>query len=399
MANSLLTIDMITRRALLILHQKMTFISSINRQYDDSFAVVGAKIGDTLRIRLPNQYTVRTGAAINVQDTTEAKLDLTVATQRGVDTTFTTKDLTMDMDDFADRILEPAMSVLAAVIEADALQTMTLDIYNLVDNDASALTFKNILQGRQKLEENLAPADNQRTCLLSNGHSVTLVDALKGLFQDSSQISSQYTDGVMGRSAGFTFAESSHVADHTTGTGAKGDTTYNIDGADQTGAAITVDSGTTTFLKGDIITLAGTNSVHSETKVSTGVLQQFVITANSGGSATSLAISPAIVTSGAKQNVSASPTTTGAVNKIGAGNGAALNGTIVYHKDAFTFATADLIMDDSMAQASRQVFDGISMRIVRQYDINNDLIPARIDVLSGFKTIRPQLAARIHADG
>ena len=397
MSNALLTVDEITRRALLILHQKMTFISSINRQYDDSFANEGAKIGDTLRIRLPNQYTVRTGAAINVQDTVESKVDLTVATQRGVDTSFSTKDLTMDMDDFAHRILDPAMSVLAAVIEADALQTMTLDVFNLVDSDGAAIDFLDMLNGRKILNENLAPQDNSRTALLSNAHSAILVDALKGLFQDSSSIAEQYTDGVMGRTAGFTFAESSHVADHTTGTGSKGDTTYNIDGTTESGSSITVDGGTTTFLKGDIITLAGVNAVHSETKVSTGVLQQFVITADSGTSATSLAVSPSLVVSGAKQNVSGFPTDNGVVAKIGAGNGELLNSTLVYHKDAFTFATADLIMPDGVDFASRQVFDGISMRIVRQYDINNDTIPARIDVLSGFKTIRPQLACRIHA--
>lgn len=399
MANSILTVDQITREALRILHQKMTFIGSINRQYDSAFAVEGAKIGDTLRIRLPNQYTVRTGAAINVQDTEEAKVDLTVATQRGVDTSFTTADLTMSLDDFSHRILDPAMSVLASVIEADALQTMTKDVYNLVDSDGAAIDFLDILNGRKKLEENLAPADNSRTALLSNGHSATLVNALSGLFQDSSEIASQYRNGVMGRSAGFTFAESSHVANHTTGTAAEGDTGYNVDGADQTGSTLVVDTGTTTFLAGDIITLAGSNMVHPETKVDSGIPQQFVITADSGASATSLSISPAIVTSGAKQNVSASPTTTGVVTKVGAGNGELLNGTMVYHKDAFTFATADLLMPDGVHFSSRQVFDGISMRIVRQYDINNDTIPARIDVLSGFKTIRPQLACRIHADG
>lgn len=397
--NTLLTVDDITREALRILHQKMTFIGSINRQYDDSFAIEGAKIGDTLRIRLPNQYTVRTGATIAVQDTEEAKVDLTVATQRGVDTSFTAKDLTLSLSDFASRILEPAMSVLAAVIEADALQTMTLDVYNMVVSDAAAIDLLDILNGRKVLNENLAPLDNSRTALLSNGHSATLVNDLKGLFQDSSEISSQYRDGVMGRSAGFTFAESSHVADHTTGTGSKGDTTYNIDGVAQTGATLVVDGGTTTFLAGDIITLAGAFAVHPETKVASSVLQNFVITADSGASATSLAISPAIVTSGAKQNVSASPTDNGIVAKLGAGNGEALNGTIVYHKDAFTFATADLLMPDGVDFASRQEFDGISMRIVRAYDINNDTFPARIDVLSGFKTIRAQLAARIHADG
>lgn len=397
MANTILTVDEITRRALLILHQKLVFVGSINRQFDASFANEGAKIGDTLRIRLPNQYTIRTGAAINVQDVVERKVDLTVATQKGVDTTFSTADLTMDIDDFADRILEPAMAVLAANIEADALQTMTLQVANLVDSDGSAIDLLDVLNGRKKLNENLAPQDNTRTALLSNSHSVILVDALKALFNDQATVGQQYKEGMMGRTAGFNFFESTHVVDHTTGTAAKGDTSYNVDGVGEDGAAITVDGGTTTFLVGDVITFAGSNAIDPETKIDLGFLKQFVITADSGASATSLAIDPAIVLTGGNQNVSAAPTDNGAVSKIGAGNGELLNGTLVYHRDAFTFATADLLMPDGVHFASRQVFDGISMRIVRDYNINNDTIPTRIDVLYGFKAIRPQLACRIHA--
>jgi len=398
MANTLLTVDMITREALRILHQKAVFISSINRAYDSSFANEGAKIGDTLRIRLPNQYTVRTGAALNVQDVAETNVSLQVATQVGVDVNYSTAELTMDIEDFSRRILDPAISVLAANIESTALG-MRNDVYNMVDNNGNPLTFLNILQGRRDLNLNLTPDDNQRTALLTNAHSATLVNALTGLFNDQGRIAEQFTEGQMGRAAGFMFMESSLADDHTTGTSAEGDTTYNINGIGQTGASLIVDGGTSTFLIGDIITLAGCNRVHPETKVDTGVLQNFVITANSGASATTLAISPAITVTGGGQNVSASPTEDGIVAKLGGGNGDLYDGSVVYHKDAFTFATADLIMPDGVDFASRQVFDGISMRIVRQYDINNDTIPARIDVLHGQSTIRPELAVRIHADG
>ena len=400
MANTLLTPDIITREALRILHQKMTFIGRINRQYDDRFANEGAKIGESLRIRLPNEYTVRTGKTIQVQDTAEASETLTVATQKGVDTTFSTRELTMSLDDFSKRILDPGISVLAAAIEADALQTMTLDVPNIVDNDASALSFLNILQGGKSLDDNLAPMDNTRTALLSTGSQVTIVDALKGLFQDSGQISKQYLDGMMGRTAGFDFFASTHVADHVTGT-AEETTTYLADDAtDQVGSDITVDTGSTTFLAGDIVTFASVNQVHQETKVDQGFLKPFVITADSGASATTLAISPAIVATGAKQNVTAGVADNAAVVKVGAGAGESLNGDLVFHRDAFTFATADLVMPDGVHFASRQVFENLSLRIVRQYDINNDNIPARIDVLYGFKTLREgRLAARIHADG
>lgn len=397
MANTLLSPTAVTRKALMILHQKLQFIGSINRQYDSSFAKSGAKIGDSLKIRLPNEYVVRSGATLQTQDTTETSTTLQVATQKGVDLNFTSTDLTLSLDDFASRILEPAMAVLAANIEADAL-TMRKDVYNIVDNDASAISFKNVMQARGVLNDNLAPPDNNRSVILSTAHEVSLVDALKGLFNDSTSISKQYREGMMGRTGGFDFMSSSQMTDHTTGTAAK-TTNYLVNGASQTGAAITVDAGTTTFLKGDIITFAGVYRVHPETKVSTGQLQQFVLTADSGASATSLAISPSIITSGARQNVSGSPADNAAITKVGAGANETYSGSLAFHRDAFTFATADLVMPQGVDFSAREVYDGISMRIVRQYDINNDKFPARLDVLYGFKTIRPQMACRIHADG
>jgi hypothetical protein len=396
MANTILTPTAVTRKALMILHQKLNFIGTINRQYDDSFANAGARIGDSLKIRLPNQYTVRTGATLSAQDTTETSTTLQVATQKGVDVQFTSKELTLDLDDFADRILEPAMSVLAANIEADAL-SMYKQVYNIVDNDAAAISFLNIMQGRQKLNEDLAPMDGNRTALLSPTHTTKLVDALKGLFQDSTAISKQYRDGKMGRTGGFDFYENTLVADHTTGTAAK-TTGYLTNGATQSGASIIVDTGTTTFLIGDVITFAGVFRVHPETKVSTGVLQQFVVTANSGANATTLAISPAIVATGATQNVSNTVADNSAVVKVAAGASELINSSMVYHRDAFTFATADLIKPQGVDFCAREVMDGISMRVVRDYVIADDTFPCRIDVLYGYKAIRPQMACRIHAD-
>lgn len=397
MANILLTPTAVTREALRILHQKLSFIGTINRAYDDSFAKSGARIGDALKIRLPNQYTVTTGATLSTQDTTESSVDLKVATQKHVGLNFTSTDLTLHLDDFSKRVLDPAMSVLAASIEADAL-SMTKDVYNLVDGDAAALAFTHILSGRKTLNNNLAPMDNSRSAMLSTEHSAKLVDSLKGLFQDSEAIRKQYKEGMMGRTAGFDFYENTHVSDHTTGTAVKA-TGYLSNGADQIGATIAVDSATTTFKKGDVITFAGVKRVHPETKTDTGALQQFVITADYAGGAGNIAISPGVVATGAKQNVTNAIADNSAVTKIGAAASELLNGSMVYHKDAFTFATADLIMPSGTHFAGRDVMDGISLRIIRDYDINNDKFPCRVDVLYGFKTIRPELACRVHADG
>jgi hypothetical protein len=400
MPNTILTPTAVTRKALQILHQKLNFVGNINRTYDDSFANSGAKIGDSLKIRLPNEYTVRTGPNLSAQDTTETSTTLQIATQKGVDITFSSAELTLSLDDFSSRILEPAMAVLAANIEADAL-SMYKDVYNIVDNDGNAISFLNIMQGRKLLNDNLAPMDNNRTALLSTDHTAKLVDSLKGLFQDSNAIKQQYKEGMMGRTGGFDFYENTLLANHATGTAAK-TTTYTVNGAVTTNGstAVTVATGATTFKAGDIFTVAGCFRVHPETKVSTGVLQQFVVAADYAGGAGSLSFAPAIFTSGGRQNVvAAGMANSSAIVKVGAGNAELLTPSMVFHRDAFAFATADLVMPKGVDFAAREVYDGISLRTVRQYAISTDTMPCRIDVLYGFKTIRAQLAARIHADG
>lgn len=392
MPNAILTPTMVTREALRVLHQKLNFVGNIVRDYDDSFAQKGAKIGDTIKVRLPNQYTVRTGATLSAQDTTESSVSLQIGTQKGVDLNFTSAELTLSLDDFSQRILEPAMSVLAANIEADAL-SMALDVYQSVNNIGSAISLNKVLMGRKALNDALAPMDNQRTCLLNTQDNVDLIDSLKGLFQDSEAIKKQYKEGIMGRTAGLDFYENTLLANQTTGT-ALSATTYTVNGANQTGSGVIVATGATTFKKGDVVTFAGCNRVHPETKADTGVLQQFVVTADYAGGAGTLQISPAIVTSGGYQNVSASPTNGGAVVKVG-GASAIYKPSLVFHKEAFAFATADLILPSGVDFAAREVMDGISIRTVRQYDINNDKFPTRLDVAYGYKTLRAQLAARI----
>jgi hypothetical protein len=401
MPNTLLTPTAVTRKALQILHQRLNFVGNINRTYDDSFANSGAKIGDSLKIRLPNEYTVRTGANLSTQDTSESSTTLQIATQKGVDITFSSAELTLSLDDFSARILEPAMAVLAANIEADAL-SMYKDVYNIVDNDTAAISFLNIMQGRKLLNDSLAPMDSNRYALLSTDHTAKLVDSLKGLFQDSNAIKQQYREGMMGRTGGFDFYENTLLANHATGTAAK-TTTYSVNGAVTTNGstAVTVASaGSTTFKAGDVFTVAGCFRVHPETKVSTGVLQQFVVTADYAGGAGSLAFAPAIYTSGGRQNVvAAGMANSSAIVKVGAGASEQLTPSMVFHRDAFAFATADLVMPKGVDFAAREVYDGISLRTVRQYAISTDTMPCRIDVLYGYKTIRAQLAARIHADG
>ena len=389
MGNSILTATAVTREALRVLHAKSTFLGSINKQYDPSFAKDGAKIGDSLKIRLPNQYTVRTGINMAAQDTTESSTTLQVATVKGVDLNFSSQDLTMSLDDFSTRIIEPAMSVLAATIESDVLSTVIKDVYQSSNNIAAAITLANVAGGRKKLQDALAPDDN-RNCLLSTNDNLQLVDALKGLFSPSGQISSQYREGIMGRALGLDFMESTHLSNQARGAGAS----YVVNGANQTGSSIVIGTGTGLVDVGSIVTFVGCNRVHPETKVDSGQLMQFVVTATNATNATLVTISPAIVTSGATQNVSASPTTAQAMTILGTAS-TAYGQSLVYHRDAFTFATADLVQPKGVDFAAREVMDGISMSIVRDFNIADRSFPCRLDVLYGFKTLRAQLACRL----
>lgn len=388
MPNTLLNSQTLTREALRVLHQKLRFVGSINRQYDKSFAKTGAKIGDTLSVRLPNRYLVTDGAALGTQDTTEKKVPLTINRQKHVPLKFTAVDLTLHIDDFSKRYIEPAMATLAAAVEADAL-TMRAKVWQQVNGMGGAATFRRIMEGRALLEQSLTPEGN-RTALLNNLDNVDLVDALKGLFNAQGTISKQNREGMMGHTAGFDFYETTHLNRQARGAGAS----YLSNGATQSGAAISIDTGTGAINAGEIVTFAGVFMVHPETKAITNQLQQFVVTANHAGGTGVLNISPAIVVTGAEQNVS---------NAIADNSAMAIAGTasqsygqsLVYHEDAFTFATADLVMPKGVDFGARENYDGISLRIIRDYDIQSDSMPCRVDILYGYEALRPDLAARL----
>jgi hypothetical protein len=377
----------------MILHQKLAFVGTIERQYDDSFAKDGAKIGATLQIRLPSRFVSAVGATVTASDTVQTSVGLVVGTQRNVAMNFLTSELTLSMDDFSDRVIDPAMAVIAAGVENDAFQ-MALDVYQQVGtpgtSPAALLTY---LQAGARLDNSLAPR-TQRCNQLPPLDSAIIVDALKGLFQDSQAISKQYREGLMGRTGGFDWYNNTLTPRFTNGSKVAG---LVVSGAAQTGATLTITSvAADTFKKGQVFTAAGCFEVHPETKVNTGRLQKFVITADvtAGGTTVILAISPSIVVTGASQNVSASPTDTGAI--VFDGTVSLQYGLILsYFKQAFAIAFADLYMPKGTDFGAREVMDGISLRIIRDYAVLTDLIVTRVDVLYGTKTIRPELACRV----
>jgi len=393
---------MITRKALEILENNLVLTRTVNRQYDDSFAVEGAKIGSTLRIRLPDRALVTDGAALQVQDDNEQYTTLTVASQKHIGVNFTSAELTMQLDDFAERVLKPRISQLAASIDADVANSFK-SIYNSVGTPGTTpATSLVLLQAQQKLNENAAVM-SPRYATVNPAANAGLVEGLKGLFNPTDVISRQFKNGLMGTGVlGYEeISMSQSIKTHTTGTRSTSDTIL-VNGAVSTQgqSTISLDGGTgaATVNVGDVFTIAGVFAVNPQTRESTGALQQFVVTeANtaSSGAWTDIKISPAIYTSSHPlATVNSFPADNAAVTFLGAASGSFAQ-NLIYHKDAITFATADLLLPQGVDMASRQVHNGISLRVVRQYDINNDRMPCRIDVLYGYGVIRPQMAVRM----
>jgi hypothetical protein len=398
MSNSILTIDMITRKALEILENNLVITRNVNRQYDDSFAVEGAKIGSTLRIRLPDRALVTDGAALQVQDDNEQFTTLTVASQKHIGVNFTSAELTMQLDDFAERVLKPRISQLASSIDADVANAYK-SIGNTVGTPGTTpSTSLVLLQAQQKLNENAAVM-SPRYATVNPAANAGLVEGMKGLFNPTDTISKQFRNGMMGTGVlGFDEINMSQsIKQHTTGsrvaTGNSVTTTVASEGA--TSIALTVGSGLT-VKSGDVFTVADCFAVNPQTRESTGSLFQFVALADATAVSTAIVVTVAAIytSANALATVDSFPVAGKAVVFVGAASTQYAQ-NLVYHKDAITFATADLLLPQGVDMAARAVHNGISLRIVRQYDINNDRMPCRIDVLYGFSTIRPQMGCRI----
>jgi len=403
MSNSLLTIDMITRKSLEILENNLVITRNVNRQYDDSFAVEGAKIGSTLRIRLPDRALVTDGAALQVQDDNEQYTTLTVSSQKHIGINFTSAELTMQLDDFAERVLKPRISQLASSVDADVANSYN-QVYSSVGTPGTTpATALVLLQAHQKLNEYAAPM-MPRYATVNPAANAGLVDGLKGLFNPTDTISRQFKNGMMGEGVlGFEEINMSQsIKQLTTGTRTATANTLQVNATITAQGTATIDiksgTGSATIKKGEVFTIAGVYAVNPQTRESTGSLQQFTVLADataSSGTWTGVQISPALYTADqALATVDSMPQVNAYINFLGAASTTYAQ-NLVYHKDAIAFATADLLLPQGVDMASRAVHNGISLRVVRQYDINNDRMPCRVDVLYGYNTIRPQMACRI----
>lgn len=402
MSQTLVTIDMVTREALRIAHEKAAFIGTTDRQYDDSFAKTGAKIGTALRVRKPNQYVRTQGSRVmDVQDQAESTASITVATQDHVDMRFNSAELSLSIDEISKRYIEPAVSVLISGIEADYLAFCTKNTWNVAGTAGTAINSL-VAPGaaRAKLNQGLAPKDNMRAIQMDSVTMGGLVNGVSAYFNPSSAIGDQYKEGLVARTSMADYYENERVWTMTNGADVTGDTDA---------AALVTDGGSTIDMHtlipvadvnvGQVFTVAGVYACHPETKAAYSNLQQFTITAIG---ATTLTIAPATYLTGAKKNVCSSTGATLATTAFDAkavtfvgGASTSYAQSLMYHKEAFQFVTADLPLMDDAAKCVRRSQDGLSMRVWQASDIRNDELLMRIDILYGMSALRPEWASRM----
>jgi len=418
MSNNLLTISKITNEALMVLENELTFTSEVDRNYDDQFAVVGAKIGNTVNVRKPGRFIGTTGPALNVEDFNETSVPVTLSTQFHVDTQFTTQDLALSLDMFSDRVLKPAIAAIANKIDRDGMSMAVLQTANIVGTAGVVPTeLLTYLTAGAYLDSEGAPRDGRRSCIVEPFTSASIVNSLKGLFVPQEAIASQYRKGLMGRdSGGMNWKLDQNVVSQTFGDNSTDTVTASVNTTTGTGfltsgwastSTISVTAANTGIINlnaGDVFTIDGVYAVNPQNRQPYGSnkLRNFVVkttVAISSGSSGNVVVSPAVITAGQFQNVSI-PTTssTAAVTQFNK-TGVVSAQNIIMHKNAFTLAVADLELPEGVHFAGRASDKeiGLSMRVVRQYTINNDSIPTRLDVLYGWAPLYPELACRVAA--
>lgn len=393
MPNSLVTIDMVTRESLRVAHEVSQFIKTTDLQYDDSFAKTGAKIGSSLRVRLPNQYKRTQGSRVmDVQDQAESTSTITVAVQDHVDMRFNSAELALSLDELSKRYIEPAVKVLVSGIEADYIAASTKATYQVAGTAGTALnSLAAVGAARAKLNQQLAPKDGNRYIQADSVTMGGIVDSLKGLFQDSSQIKEQYREGMMGRTAMADWYENDRMWTLSNGADVAGE----INGGTLTSGitTLTVDGFTAAPAVGAVFTIEGTYDVHPETKVAYPHLKQFTVVS---ATTTSITFSPAVIwdTTNPRQNCSGQPTDNDDIVFVGAASTNYVQ-PLMYHKEAFQFITADLPLMDDAHKCVRRTQDNLSLRVWQASDIRNDELLMRIDILYGFAALRPEWACRL----
>jgi hypothetical protein len=400
MSNVIATSNIVCKKALMVLENMLEFSSNVNRDYESEFTASmgrGYAPGNSLQIKRPPRYNYRAGRMANPQSTIESTIPLTLS-QGGCDLAFTTNERTTGLSPQAlEDKLQAAMAPIVNEIDRQGLELAKFSTFNALNStyaapNTQALALDAVTSMNRRLDEMAAPRDKQRSLTLSPGLNANLITGFAGLFNNSGKISEQYGSGVMVDSLGIKYHMDQNIATHTNGAA----TATNVNGANQVGTAITVTAvAAGTLTRGSVITWPGVFAVNPQSRQSTGILAQFVVTADAVVGATTINVSPAIVTSGAFQNVTASPTTGQPYVIFGAAS-TSYSCSLAYHKDAFTLATVPLEMPTkgSGVIAHQETHKGLTLMVTEGYDILGGSSIMRIDVLFGWAATYPELAVK-----
>lgn len=398
MANTLLNTSKILDHSLMVLENSLAMSSRIDRQYSDQFARSGGKVGATVNVRKPVRFIGRTGPNLSVENVVETSVPITLDTQYGVDFQFSSTELTLNIDEFADRYLKPAMATIANKIDLSCTGLFTtvansIGASGTTPNDISAL-----LNAGKLLDNEACPRDGGRSIVWDPACNASMVKSAAGLFNPSGKVGEQYDSGIFVPALGFDIGMDQNIQTVVSGTRSNG----SVSGAAQTGSSLVVTGlgAGGTVAAGDTFTIAGVFSVNPQSRQSTRILRQFTVltaaTADGSGNAT-LSIFPAINTAasnGQYQTVTAGPANAAVVTwDVAAATQYTVN--LAFHKNAFTLATADLVVPEGTDMAGVRNHKGISLRLVRQYNINTDVFACRLDVLYGVRPIYNELACRL----
>lgn len=401
MANTNLTVDWIGNEALRLAHEKAAFIGSINREFDASFK---PGYGNTIRIRIPSQYTTRSGRVMSVQDGEQQSTQLAVATQWGVDLRYNSQEMAQDLVNFQKLHLEPAMAQLVSYLDGACLSSATQQTYNEVYNGTAITGLQQTGIARARLNQNLSPKDSRRI-QVDSVNMANVVSSVAAYFNPSNAISEQYREGLIARTAMADWYENERVYSHTNASTVVAFSSSGS-GISHGSNSMVISSGFCTV--GSVFSIRGAAStlkayaVHPETKAAYTYAQQFTVISFVQATST-ITFTPPLYTTGARKNVANANGTD--LNSTGSNATSmilfegALSSSyptpLMYHRDAFTFATAALPLMDDAIRCVVKTYDGISLRVWEGSDIRNDEKLTRIDILWGFAAIRPQWACRI----
>ena len=413
MANNVITSSIITNETLRILHNNSAFLGNINTEFEDQFAKKGLKAGSVINVRRPVQLTVRDGAVASIQDVNETTVPITMEQEFGIDWAFSDYDLTLSIDEFTKRYLEPAGKRLAAELDARIATRFYRGVANFSGTAGTTpSTAQSVLDAAVLLDNNACPRDDNRMLALTPLANAKLVGGMSGLFNDQATQGRQLKTGMMATNLGLDFIMSQNLPTHTVG-GLGG--TPLVNGANQglinSGATDNPYASSTSLVtdgwtaaaanrlkRGDVFTIAGVFSVNPETKQSTGLLQQFVVTADAasdGSGNLTATIYPAIIAGGAYQNVTARPADNAAITVLTGSANTSYGQNILFHRDAFTLVTADMEVPNGMDMAEKAMHEGVALRFVRGFDITNNRRICRFDMLAGYGLLRPEWAVRL----